>query len=79
MRTTNMSITENPTVGSQKLPLIRKYVASMITGVRNRETDNLPVTARGRALYTIDCFMNGKTVLPKHDGLSVTLRRAFAH
>jgi hypothetical protein len=37
-------------------------------------TGNLPTTPRGRALYTIDWFLNGKPVLRNHDNphLSIT-------
>ena len=79
MQTTNIPVTENPTNGSRKLSLMRKYIASLIAGKRIYESGNYLTTARGRALYTIDCFMNGKPVLPKHDGLHASLRRAFAN
>jgi hypothetical protein len=38
------------------------------------DTRNLPTTPRGRALYTIDWFLNGKPVLRNHDNpqLSIT-------
>jgi hypothetical protein len=31
------------------------------------DTQNLPTTSRGRALYTIDWFLNGKPALRNHD------------
>ena len=34
----------------------------------------LPVTPRGRALYTVDWFLNGKPVLSNHDNPCMTLR-----
>jgi len=75
----NITVTQKPTLGGQKLPHIRKSIVALIARMRQRKTGNLPVTARGRALYTIDSFMNGKPVLPNHDGLRKPLRRAFAN
>lgn len=34
----------------------------------------LPSTGRGRALYTIDWFLNGKPVLRNHDNPQLTIR-----
>lgn len=41
---------------------------------QNRSETHLPVTARGRALYTTDWFLNGKPVLRYHDNPRMTLR-----
>ena len=37
----------------------------------------VPTTPRGRALYTIDYFLNGKPVLRNHDNARVQLRDGF--
>ena len=79
MPTTNMPVTENPTMNGQKLPHIRKMIASLIAGLRKSQSGKLPVTARGRALYTVDSFLNGKPVLPNHDGSRTPLRCTFAY
>ena len=36
-----------------------------------------PVTRRGRALHTIDWFLNGKPVLQYHDNTLLTLERLW--
>ena len=36
-------------------------------------TRNLPTTPRGRALFTIDWFLNGKPVLRNHDNPQMSL------
>lgn len=41
---------------------------------RNKDKTSLPTTARGRALYTIDWFINGSPVLANHDNPRVSLR-----
>jgi hypothetical protein len=33
----------------------------------HNQARSLPVTPRGRALHTVDWFLNGKPVLRKHD------------
>ena len=45
----------------------------------NRQKTTLPVTARGRALYTIDWFLNGKPVLQHHDNPCMTLRNSMPY
>lgn len=40
----------------------------------NNKKTSLPTTARGRALYTIDWFINGSPVLTNHDNPRVSLR-----
>jgi hypothetical protein len=78
MSTNNLIVAEKPAMDGQKLPYVRKLIAVVIARMRQGEIGNRPITARGRALYTVDSFMNGKPVLPNHDGLRVPLRRAFA-
>ena len=39
--------------------------------------NNLPTTPRGRALYTIDWFMNGRPVLNNHDNPNLTLKNGI--
>ena len=40
----------------------------------SKQKTSIPVTPRGRALYTVDWFLNGKPVLSNHDNPRVTLR-----
>lgn len=40
----------------------------------NKDKPPIPVTGHGRALYTIDWFINGKPVLSNHDNPRMTLR-----
>ena len=48
------------------------------TPIKNQEQkSNMPVTARGRALYTTDWFLNGKPVLSNHDNPRMTLRNGM--
>ena len=44
---------------------------------QNRTESNLPVTPRGRALYTTDWFLNGTPVLRYHDNPRMTLRNGM--
>ena len=39
---------------------------------------DLPKTARGRALYTVDWFLNGKPVLRNHDNSHIQIDGGFA-
>ena len=39
-----------------------------------RPTRKVPTTSRGRALYTIDWFLNGQPVLRDHDNPCQTLK-----
>lgn len=78
MSITNMQATEKLLSGTEKQALIKKYIASLISGIRNREVGQLPTTARGRALYTIDYFLNGKPELSNHDSSGITFRNRFA-
>ena len=39
--------------------------------------DELPTTARGRALFTTDWFLNGKPVLRHHDNPRLNLRHGM--
>jgi len=73
-----MQATENLVSGAEKQALIKKYIASLIPGIRNHEAGELPTTARGRALYTIDYFLNGKPELSNHDSSGITFRNRFA-
>ena len=43
------------------------------TNVTSQST--VPTTPRGRALFTIDWFLNGKPVLRNHDDVKQTLTR----
>lgn len=45
-----------------------------VTYTAQKNTKHVPVTPRGRALYTIDWFLNGTPVLRNHDNpqLSIT-------
>ena len=40
----------------------------------NKGNSTIPLTARGRALYTVDWFINGKPILANHDNPRMTLR-----
>ena len=44
--------------------------ASYIT---EKKEPYIPTTPRGRALYTVDCFMNGKPVLRNHDNPQLSI------
>lgn len=48
---------------------------SLLKTYINKQTreSTIPVTGRGRALHTIDCFLNGKPVLSNHDNPRMTL------
>ncbi len=41
--------------------------------IRDQQSQ-LPTTGRGRALYTVDWFLNGKPVLRNHDNPCLSLR-----
>lgn len=43
-----------------------------VIGVNNG-TRRVPATPRGRALHTVDWFMNGKPVLNNHDNSNIKL------
>lgn len=38
-----------------------------------RKTHDLPTTPRGRALFTVDWFLNGKPVLRNHDNPQLSI------
>lgn len=38
------------------------------------QPSRLPTTSRGRALYTVDWFLNGQPVLNNHDNPCLSLR-----
>lgn len=38
---------------------------------------NVPITARGRALFTTDWFLNGQPVLRNHDNPCLTLKNGM--
>lgn len=40
---------------------------------KQHPTRTVPVTPRGRALYTVDWFLNGRPVLSNHDNPRMTL------
>lgn len=40
-----------------------------------RITRDVPATARGRALYTVDWFLHGRVQARQHDQASLTLSR----
>ena len=50
-----------------------KVIATDFTTYYNMA--NLPVTPRGRALYTVDWFANGKPVLRHHDIAQTRVRQ----
>ena len=39
---------------------------------------NIPVTPRGRALFTTDWYLNGRPVLSNHDNPRITLRNGLS-
>jgi hypothetical protein len=41
--------------------------------VKNQKDKSVPGTGRGRALYTVDWFLNGKPVLRNHDNPNLKL------
>jgi hypothetical protein len=42
--------------------------------VKSKNENTVPVTGRGRALYTVDWFLNGKPVLRNHDNPNLMLK-----
>lgn len=46
--------------------------------ITQAKKSNLPATPRGRALYTLDWFLNGKPVLSNHDNPCLTLRNGLS-
>jgi len=78
MQTTNMTVTEKPALEGQEPQYVQKTIVALVARTHHSKTVNLPVTARGRVLHTIDCFMNGKPMLSSHDEIRTPLRRAFA-
>ena len=38
-----------------------------LLNIKNAEKNIIPQTPRGRALYTVDWFLNGRPVLSHHD------------
>ena len=48
----------------------KPLIASKVT---EQNRPYLPHTARGRALYTIDWFLNGKPVLRNHDNPQLSI------
>jgi len=51
---------------------------ALVTPLKNQEQKtNVPVTPRGRALYTTDWFLNGNPVLNNHDNPRMTLRNGL--
>lgn len=52
---------------------------TMSTGFTGQtKTDSQPATPRGRALFTIDWFVNGKPVLLQHDNPNVQLNQCYS-
>jgi hypothetical protein len=45
--------------------------------VKNQKDESVPVTGRGRALYTVDWFLNGKPVLRNHDNPNLQLNQGY--
>ena len=43
------------------------------TDTTHQKSRNMPSTPRGRALYTIDWFLNGKPVLRNHDNPQLSI------
>ena len=44
-----------------------------------RDHFNVPVTPRGRALHTLDWFLNGKRTLNNYDDPSIKLKDVRGH
>lgn len=43
-----------------------------------KQTAAIPQTARGRAMYATDSFLNGKPLMLNHDNPHLEIRRLFA-
>lgn len=43
----------------------------------NSRSIGIPITGHGRALYTVDWFLNGTPVLRQHDNPRLTLRHGL--
>jgi hypothetical protein len=44
-----------------------------------RDHFNVPVTPRGRALHTLDWFLNGKRTLSNYDDSSIKVKDVCGH
>ena len=42
--------------------------------INSKQKRVLPTTSRGRSLYVIDCFLNGKPLLRNHDNPQLTVK-----
>lgn len=55
-----------------------KTIALDIRAQSRKQHSAVPVTPRGRALHTIDWFLNGKPVLSQHDNPHLTVHQVVA-
>lgn len=42
--------------------------------INSKKTHVLPTTSRGRALYSVDYFLNGKPLLRNHDNPQLSVK-----
>ena len=49
-----------------------------LSSIENAEKKTIPQTPRGRALYTIDWFLNGRPILSHHDNKRQSLKNGCA-
>ena len=49
-------------------------IHKLCAGIVHRPLPELPRSGRGRALYTVDWFLNGKPVLRSHDNPQLSIR-----
>lgn len=52
-----------------------KSLATQESNMHHESEIVMPVTRRGRALHTIDRFLNGKPISQYHDNTQLTLER----
>ncbi|MDH5179016.1 MAG: hypothetical protein OEZ39_01600 [Gammaproteobacteria bacterium] len=45
--------------------------------VTKKQSIGVPTTPRGRALYTLDWFLNGRPVLRRHDNPCLTVKNGL--
>jgi hypothetical protein len=42
--------------------------------INNKQKRVMPTTSRGRSLYIVDCFLNGRPLLRNHDNPQLSVK-----
>ena len=42
--------------------------------INNKQKRVMPTTSRGRSLYIVDCFLNGRPLLHNHDNPQLSVK-----